>query len=334
MDFENLHQILRSLYDEMMPLCEDMAGVAKGIAGLGALFYVAYRVWQSLARAEPIDVFPMLRPFAIGLCIMFFPTVVLGTLSGVLSPIVQGTAQMLEAETLDMNEYREQKDKLEYEAMKRNPETAYLVSNEEFDKQLEELGWSPDDLVTMAGMYIERSMYQMKKSVRDFFRELLELLFQAAALVIDTLRTFFLVVLSILGPIAFAISVWDGFQSTLTQWICRYVQVYLWLPVSDMFSTILAKIQVLMLQSDIERMQADPNFSLDSSDGVYIVFMIIGIIGYFTIPTVSGWIIQAGGMGNYGRNVNQTAGKAGGFAGSVAGATAGNVAGRVGKLLR
>ena len=334
MDFENLHQILRSLYDEMMPLCEDMAGVAKGIAGLGALFYVAYRVWQSLARAEPIDVFPMLRPFAIGLCIMFFPTVVLSTLSGVLSPIVQGTAKMLEAETLDMNEYREQKDKLEYEAMKRNPETAYLVSNEEFDKQLEELGWSPDDLVTMAGMYIERSMYQMKKGVRDFFRELLELLFQAAALVIDTLRTFFLVVLSILGPIAFAISVWDGFQSTLTQWICRYVQVYLWLPVSDMFSTILAKIQVLMLQSDIGRMQADPNFSLDSSDGVYIVFMIIGIIGYFTIPTVSGWIIQAGGMGNYGRNVNQTAGKAGGFAGSVAGATAGNVAGRVGKLLR
>ena len=334
MDLENLHQILRSLYDEMMPLCEDMAGVAKGIAGLGALFYVAYRVWQSLARAEAIDVFPMLRPFAIGLCIMFFPTVVLGTLSGVLSPVVQGTAQMLEAETLDMNQYREQKDKLEYEAMKRNPETAYLVSNEEFDKQLEELGWSPEDLVTMTGMYIERSMYQMKKGVRDFFRELLELLFQAAALVIDTLRTFFLVVLSILGPIAFAISVWDGFQSTLTQWICRYVQVYLWLPVSDMFSTILAKIQVLMLQSDIERMQADPNFSLDSSDGVYIVFMIIGIIGYFTIPTVSGWIIQAGGMGNYGRNVNQTAGKAGGFAGSVAGATAGNVAGRVGKLLR
>lgn len=334
MNFDNLHQILRSLYEQMMPLCGDMAGVAKGIAGLGALFYVAYRVWQSLARAEPIDVFPMLRPFAIGLCIMFFPTVVLGTLSGVLSPIVQGTAQMLEAETLDMNEYREQKDKLEYEAMKRNPETAYLVSNEEFDKQLEELGWSPDDLVTMAGMYIERSMYQMKKGVRDFFRELLELLFQAASLVIDTLRTFFLVVLSILGPIAFAISVWDGFQSTLTQWICRYVQVYLWLPVSDMFSTILAKIQVLMLQSDIERMQADPNFSLDSSDGVYIVFMIIGIIGYFTIPTVSGWIIQAGGMGNYGRNVNQTAGKAGGFAGSVAGATAGNVAGRVGKLLR
>ena len=334
MNFDNLHQILRSLYEQMMPLCGDMAGVAKGIAGLGALFYVAYRVWQSLARAEPIDVFPMLRPFAIGLCIMFFPTVVLGTINSIMSPVVQGTAKMLEAETLDMNRYREQKDKLEYEAMMRNPETAYLVSNEEFDKQLEELGWSPGDMVTMAGMYIERGMYNMKKGIRDFFREILELMFQAAALVIDTIRTFFLVVLAILGPIAFAISVWDGFQSTLTQWICRYIPVYLGLPVSDMFSTILAKIQVLMLQSDIERMQADPNFSLDSSDGVYIVFMIIGIIGYFTIPTVAGWIIQAGGIGSYGRNVNQTAGRAGSMAGSVAGAAAGNVVGRVGKLLK
>ena len=123
MDFDNLHQILRSLYGEMMPLCEDMAGVARGIAGLGALFYVAYRVWQSLARTEPIDVLPMLRPFAIGLCIMFFPTVVLGTINSILSPVVQGTAKILESETMDMGEYRKQKDRLEYEAMVRNPET-------------------------------------------------------------------------------------------------------------------------------------------------------------------------------------------------------------------
>ena len=35
-------------------------------------------------------------------------------------------------------------------------------------------------------MYIDRGMYNMKKSIRDFFREILELLFQAAALVIDS----------------------------------------------------------------------------------------------------------------------------------------------------
>ena len=328
-EFDNLHQILKNLYVEMMPLCSNMAGVAKGIAGLGALFYVASRVWQSLARAEPIDVYPLLRPFAIGLCIMFFSTIVLGTINGVMSPIVRGTNQMLQSQTFDMVGYQKQKDKLEYDAAMKNPATAYLVSNEEFDKQLEELGWSPTDLATMTSMYVEKGIYSMKKTIQDSFRELLEILFQAASLVIDTIRTFFLIVLAVLGPIAFAISVWDGFQSTMTQWITRYVSVYLWLPVSDLFSTILAKIQVLMLQNDISQLQNNPNYSIDSSNGMYIVFMIIGIIGYFTIPTVAGWIIQAGGMGNYGRNVSNTAGKAGSVAGGVAGAATGNIGGRL-----
>ena len=329
MDFGNLHQILRSLYVEMMPLCSEMAGVAKGIAGLGALLYVASRVWQSLARTEPIDVYPLLRPFAIGFCIMFFPSIVLGTINMVLSPVVKGTNQMLQSQTFDMQKYRDLKEQLETEAMKRNPETAFLVSDEEFDKKLDELGWSPSDLATMSGMYIERGMYNMKRNIRDFFREILELLFQAAALVIDTIRTFFLIVLSILGPIAFAISVYDGFQSTMTQWVSRYVSVYLWLPVSDLFSSILARIQVLMLQSDIDKLQADPTYSVDASNGVYIVFMVIGIIGYFTIPTVAGWIIMAGGMGNYGKNVSSSASQAGSVAAGVAGASAGNISGKL-----
>ena len=267
------HQILHTLYQEMMPLCSNLTGVAKGIAGLGALFYVAAKVWQALARAEPIDVYPLLRPFAIGLCIMFFPTFVLGTINTVLSPVVKGCHGMLETQTFDMNKYREQKDKLEYEANKRNPETAYLVDKEEFDKKLDELGWSAGDLITMGGMYIDRAEYRMKQNIRKWFQELLELLFQSAGLVIDTIRTFFLIVLSILGPIAFAISVYDGFQSTLTQWITRYISVYMWLPVSDLFSSVLARIQVLMLTKDIEAM-SDPTFIPDSSNTVYMVFLI------------------------------------------------------------
>ncbi|MEM0576928.1 conjugative transposon TraJ protein [Flavobacterium sp. 103] len=328
MEFDNLHEVLRSLYDEMLPLSADMAAVAKGVAGLGSLFYIAIKVWQALSRAEPIDVYPLLRPFALGLCIMFFPTMVLGTINAILSPIVQGTHAILENQVLDLNDLQTKKDLLEREAMLRNPENAYLISNEEFDKKLEELGWSPSDLATMSGMYMERGMYSIEQSVKNWFRELLEILFQAAALVIDTIRTFFLIVLSILGPIAFAISVWDGFQSTLTQWLTRYVSVYLWLPVADLFSSMLAKIQSLIIERDIE-MLADPTFIPDTSNTVYVIFMIIGIVGYFTIPTVTGWIIQAGGAGNFTRNVNQAAMKAGNIAGAGAGSAAGNIGGQL-----
>ena len=328
MEWNNLHEVLRSLYDDMMPLAGDMAGVAKGVAGLGALFYVALKVWQALSRAEPIDMFPLLRPFALGLCIMFFPTIVLGTINAILNPIVTGTHSILEDQVLDLNKLQQQKDQLEYEAMVRNPETAYMASDEEFDKKLEELGWSPSDVGTMAGMYMDRQAYKIEKAIKEWFRNLLEILFQAAALVIDTIRTFFLIVLSILGPIAFAISVWDGFQSTLSQWFTRYISVYLWLPVSDLFSSMLARIQSLILERDIE-MLSDPTYIPDTSNTVYIIFMIIGIVGYFTIPTVTGWIIQAGGAGNFTRNVNQTAMKSGNLAGAGAGSVAGNIGGRL-----
>ena len=319
-DFDNLHQLLHNLYVEMLPLCGDMIGVAKGIAGLGALFYVAYRVWKSLASAEPIDVFPLLRPFTIGLCIMFFPTIVLGTINTVMSPVVQGTHSILEGQTLDMHEYQQQKEALEYEARLREGK-AWLVDNEEYDKKLADLGVT--DLGEIISMWAERTAYDIKIWFRQLVRDFFELLFNAAALTVDTLRTFFLIVLSILGPLSFALSVYDGFQSTLTSWISRYISIYLWLPIADLFSAVLARIQVLMLQTDIAALQ-NPNYIPDGSDGVYIVFLIIGIIGYFSVPTVAEWVIQSGGGGSALGGVN----KASSFGAGVAGGVAGNLVGR------
>ena len=169
--FGNLHEVLRSLYDEMMPLCSDITGVATGVAALGALFYVASRVWQALSCAEPIDVYPLFRPFCIGACIMFFPTFVLGTINGILSPIVTGCHGILQGQTLDMEEYAEKREKLEYEALVRNPETAYLVSDEEYERQIEDLGWTPSELKTMAGMAIERGKYEIKQTISNAFRQ-------------------------------------------------------------------------------------------------------------------------------------------------------------------
>ena len=273
MDFDNLHQVLRNLYQEMMPLCGDMIGVAKGIAGLGALFYVAYRVWKALASAEPIDVFPLLRPFAIGLCVMFFPTVVLGTINAVMSPVVQGTHAILEGQTLDLQAYQQQKDDLEAEARRREGK-AWLVDDEVYEQRLADMGIT--DLGEIISMWAERTWYDIKAGFRQLVRDFFELLFNAAGLTI-----------------------------------------------ADLFSAVLAKIQTLMLQADVLALQ-DPNYIPDSGSGVYIIFLIIGIIGYFTIPTVAEWVIQSGGAGGAMGGIN----KAGAFATGVAGGIAGNMIGR------
>lgn len=337
MDFSSLHELLRSTYNEMLPLASEMTGIAKGIAGLGALFYIALRVWSSLARAEPIDVYPLLRPFVLGFCIMFFPTVVLGTMNAVLSPVVQGTEAMVDKQEGQLADLTAKRDKLKEEAYLKNPETAYLVSNEKFDAKIEEMGIiGPEDAVTIAGMYAERAAYQTKQWFMELLHDLMELLFHASGLVIDTLRTFILIVLSILGPIVFGIAVWDGLSGSLTAWFSRYISVYLWLPVSSILTALLTKIQVLMVQQDIATL-SDPSYVPEAGAWYYIVFFLIGIIGYFCVPTVAGWIIEAGGgIGSYGRNVNQTAqrGVQGAYSGAKGtaasvGAGLGNLGGRI-----
>ena len=320
-DFDNLHQILRDLYVTMMPLCGNMVGVAKGIAGLGALLWVASRVWKSLANAEPIDLYPMLRPFVLGFCIMFFPTVVLGTINTVMSPVVQGTHGILEGQLFDMHDYQKQKESLEYEARVREGK-AWLVDNDAYKKKMSELGIT--DIGEIISMHAEIGWYKLKMGFRQLVRDALELLFNAAGLTLDVLRTFFLVILSVLGPISFGLAVYDGFQSTLTSWIAKYISVYLWLPCADLFSAVMAKIQVLMLQIDVAALQ-DPSYIPDGSNGMYIVMMIIGICGYFTVPTVAEWIIQAGGMGSALKGVNTV----GSFGAGVAGGVVGNLAGRL-----
>ena len=74
----------------------------------------------------------------------------------------------------------------------RSPETAYLASDEEFDRQLEELGWSPSDMVTVTGMYMDGA-YNIKKVRPGLVPGTVEMLFQAAGLIIDAARTFFLI---------------------------------------------------------------------------------------------------------------------------------------------
>src|ERR1700748_2764564 len=94
-DLKGMQTTLDQLYDQMIPLCGELIGVGRGIAGFAATWYIAYRVWRHLANAEPIDFYPLLRPFAIAIAILLFPSVI-GLINGVMQPTVAGTAAMVE----------------------------------------------------------------------------------------------------------------------------------------------------------------------------------------------------------------------------------------------
>lgn len=309
-EMKGLHGVLEQLYDEMMPLCSQLIGVGQGLAGFAAMWYIASRVWGHLSRAEPIDFYPLFRPFVIGFCVLFFPTVVLGVINGVMKPTVTATAAMVEGSDRAIAVLLQKKE----EAIKKTDvwqmyvgesgsgdrDKWYKYTHDNEDPSDEGFFESIGNDIKFA---MSKASYNFRNSVKEWMSEVLRVLFEAASLCIDTLRTFQLIVLAILGPLVFGIAVFDGFQHTLTVWIARYINIFLWLPVANIFGSIIGKIQEKMLELDISQVQDYGDTFFSRTDMAYLVFMIIGIIGYFTVPSVANYIVHAGGGGALGHKV-------------------------------
>lgn len=294
----SLNEVLDTLYADMMPLCSRLIGVGRGIAGFAATWYIAARVWGHIARAEPVDFYPLFRPFVLGFCVLIFPSV-LSMINGLMKPTVTGTAQMVEDSDKAIAELLRMKE----EAIKTTAYWQMYVGpsgSGDRDKWYKyHYGDKSEGFFKSIGNDIKfafaKFSYNFRNSIKQWMAEVLKVLFEAAALCINTIRTFYMIVLGILGPLVFGIAVFDGFQHTLTVWIARYLNIFLWLPVANIFGGIMGKIQENMLKEDLHQIATNGDTFFSTTDTAYLIFMIIGIIGYFTVPSVANYIIHAGG---------------------------------------
>jgi conjugative transposon TraJ protein len=300
-DIKSLHQVLEQLYTEMLPLCSKLIGVGRGIAGFAATWYIASRVWRHIANAEPIDFYPLFRPFVLGFAIIIFPSVI-AMINGVMNPMVTGTAAMVDDSNKAIAVLLQKKE----EAIKKTDVWKMYVGETGIGDRDKWYKYThPTDLASDEGLFagigndikfaMAKASYNFRNSIKQWMSEVLRVLYEAAALCINTIRTFYLIVLAILGPLVFGIAVFDGFQHTVTVWIARYINIFLWLPVSNIFGSIIGKIQENMLKVDIAQVQDYGDTFFSSTDTAYLIFMIIGIVGYFTVPSVANYIVHAGG---------------------------------------
>lgn len=301
-DIKGLQGTLDGVYNDMLPMCSQLIGVGQGIAGFGALWYIAARVYRQIASAEPIDFYPLMRPFGLGLAILLFPTVI-SVVNGVMQPTVSATGGMVQNSDAAIARLL-----LAKEAAVEKTDTWQMYQGADGDGDREK--WyrytHPDDqagknegMLASVGNDMKFAMakasYNFRNTVKQWMSEVLQVCYEAAALCINTIRTFYLIVLAILGPLVIGLSVFDGFQHTLTSWLAKYINVFLWLPIANIFGAIIGKVQENMLKIDISQVQNTGDTFFNSTDTAYLIFLIIGIIGYFTVPSVANYIVSAGG---------------------------------------
>jgi conjugative transposon TraJ protein len=299
---QGMQPVLENVYTQMMPMCSNLIGAAQGIAGFAALWYIASRVWRQIAQAEPIDFYPLLRPFALGMCILLFPMVI-SLMNGIMQPIVSATAGMV----TDSNNSIALLLKQKQDAIKNSSAYQMYVGD---DGNGDRSKWyqytHPDDpndqnegtfssLGNDVKFWMDKQGYNFKNTIKQWMSEILQVLYAAAILCINCIRTFYLIVLAILGPLVFGFSVFDGLQHSLTQWISRYINVFLWLPIANIFGSIIGKVQQQMIQLDISQIQSAGDTFFSPTDTAYLIFLCIGIVGYFSVPSVANYVIHAHG---------------------------------------
>lgn len=309
-----MHVVLANVRQQMMPLVANMINVSQAIAGFGTIFYIGFRVWKHIARAEAIDFFPLLRPFVLVLLIGFFQPVVLGTLEGILQPTVTETAKMVDSQNAAVMNL------ITLQARMINGDTTqqFVLNPYDFGSMRGPDQYTNPSATTSGGSdsggfwssigsglkFMMSGLYNSLKVIFQFFLSLiLQILYYAASLCIDTIRTFHLIVLAILGPLAFGFSCYDGLQNSLVHWLARYINIYLWLPIANIFGVILGKIQENMLQIDL----ANGTSHFVQTEITYLIFLVIGIVGYFTVPGIANYIIHTHGPNPLAQKVSNLA---------------------------
>ena len=294
-----------SLYEQLDTIREQVVTanldnymlLATSLGALGALLYISYRVWRSLANAEPIDVFPLLRPFVLGLLIMNF-TWVTGALDGVAGAIVQGTEAVAESNREELQSVRNALKAAE------DADLAKKQAETEENTAWYEVNWD--------GKMLALQQWFMKT-----LKEFLQWLMEVAKLILYTVASFMLLIMTLLGPVVFAFAIFDGFQQGLVSWIARYIHLSLWLPVANILQVMVNSIEIHMSNLQIASLNGGGD---DASIWFMIMFYIIGLIAFTTVPTVSGWVVEAGsGGGGITRTLTSMGSRGAALAGGAAG---------------
>ncbi len=294
-----------SLYEQLDTIREQVVTanldsymlLATSLGALGALLYISYRVWRSLANAEPIDVFPLLRPFVLGLLIMNF-TWVTGALDGVAGAIVQGTEAVAESNREELQSVRDALKAAE------DADLAKKQAETEENTAWYEVNWD--------GKMLALQQWFMKT-----LKEFLQWLMEVAKLILYTVASFMLLIMTLLGPVVFAFAIFDGFQQGLVSWIARYIHLSLWLPVANILQVMVNSIEIHMSNLQIASLNGGGD---DASIWFMIMFYIIGLIAFTTVPTVSGWVVEAGsGGGGITRTLTSMGSRGAALAGGAAG---------------
>ena len=277
-----------------------LVDMARAIGGIAAFFYISKRIYEQLIADNPVSILPLLRPFALVLVITFW-----GPFVNLLLAPTKGLTKLSEAVYADKKHIVKQRLEDKQQAILAT-DLPLFYENEEKEAALWDKGVNL--LLTSYNIITGRAIHnQINFYLMDATRQLLESFFEVLVYLIAFLRTVFCVLLVIFGPLVFALSIFDGFQDNYLQWIARFVNVNLYLPIALLILSIVQEILIYVLDMEIAQINAmliyQPKLFFVSN----LIVPVCGIVGMAMTPKIASWIVSASGTKSGGGRLVRTA---------------------------
>jgi len=306
-------------------------------AAVGVLAYCGEKIWTAIANNEPVNLYQFVRPFLLALLCVQFHWVV-DTADSLLQPINQGIHQHfgesragLRARSNDRRQQLERSARGEIYAS-----AARALEDRGFDPEREVRRvnrannfFGTTRMQTLRNVravfdrdYAERLAYieamrsitagendrPVRRAVFEIIMTLAGWLYQVVKIGIQCVRIVYLSLLTLMGPIAIALSIFPGFTGNFKAWLIKYISVYLWLPVLYFVDFTMWTMNEFMITGNVTMFGA----------GLIVATMqIIAIFTMMSIPTMTSWMVQGGETGQGMRSPFAAAGAMLGTAGGM-----------------
>ena len=295
--------------------------LGRSIGGFGALCYLSYLGWQMQSGDRQWEITPMLRPIFIGFMLIYwsgFTSMIQYPFQKLAEPS-QSIFQDIEKQVNDVRVKRFEKQNQLLEALikKKAEEDAKSETidkmGEKSDSSWFDLSDQFDKLIAPIKEFQIRMNFEMQKLVADLIEAVALTILRVCTYLIFFIQKIWAYILITLGPIAVGISIIPGFESAMTNWVSKFINVNLYTFVAYTIINIGQQLIISGYQMEIDRYDlliqngaiVDYNMLLVyiQSNGMIhtvlfpcVAYIVTGI-GVLMTPTIADTIVSAGGAG-------------------------------------
>ena len=262
-----------------------IASLLAAILAAGTLLKMS----KDYIQGQPLDLWDLLRPIVLLTLVCLFRPLVLGPLDSRVNVFTRDAAEAVSVSTGEyVKQWGENVAKMD----------VYTVQNSMQDaaKEIAEIAEDKSGI----GRFFATAWIAIKKVVMHRFHlmsmgigtvvgAILFLLVKILLFVQQILCNTYLLMNSLLGPFIMALAILPGFETGLKNWVARYIQIAMWIPIGYFVMYI-----NLQIGNAFCNLAAAGQTGL-AMDWFMIALQIVALVSVASVPKMAAWVIESTG---------------------------------------